>query len=73
MDNINFSDIFIKTHQEYYTKYKKKNGTLKKHDIQSRYHELLKFVSNSTYWTRHNKDPETHLYNKNCITGKNSF
>ncbi len=60
---IKFSEMFIKTHDEIYSK-------IKKYKTQERYLTLLSFVENSCYWTRFNRNAETHKYNKNFISGK---
>jgi len=60
---INFSEMFIETPDEIYCK-------IKKYKTQERYLTLLSFVENSCYWTRFNRNAETHKYNKNFISGK---
>lgn len=84
IDTINISDMFIETHESYIKTYKNNNGTIKKHASQNRYLELLQFVSNSSYWARHNLDVynteklkinnhnsmQSYVYKKNCISGK---
>ena len=68
---INFSEMFIKTHDEIYSKIKNyTNCKIKKYKTQERYLTLLSFVENSCYWTRFNRNAETHKYNKNFISGK---
>jgi len=66
---MNIQDIFAETHDEIFGKYKN-IGYPKKYDTTVICHELLKFVSNSVYWTRHNMDPLTKKYDDSCISGK---
>jgi len=67
---INLSDIFIKTHQELYKNKKRSNGKIKKHHIQNRYNELVRFVQNCAYWTCFNFNPVKHKYDDGRISGK---
>ena len=70
IENINFSEIFISKLTDYYDKYKNNNGSIKKHFLQERYLSLLHFISNSCYWSRFNKNPETGEWIDGSITGK---
>lgn len=70
IENINFSEIFISKLKSYYGKYKKNNGSIKKHFCQNRFLMLHRFISNSCYWSRFNKDSVTGKWFTDCITGK---
>lgn len=70
LSHINFTEIFIETHNEYIQMHKKHISVNKRHTLQTRYLELHNFISNSVYWTRYNIDIDTKKYKKNCITGK---
>ena len=52
IDEINITNIFIETHDEYIEKYKYKNGFAKKYTAQDKYYELHGFVTNASYWSR---------------------
>ena len=82
---VNFSELFIETHNEYFEKYKNKNnnGNNIKHVVQKKYLNLLEFTRNSSYWSRFNLDTEKmdikkkndetfnkYIYKKDCISGK---
>jgi hypothetical protein len=64
------SKIFIETYNEYSLKYKNIIEPPKKCIVQQIYLDLLKFTSNSTYWTRYNYDPDIEKYIKGAISGK---
>ena len=56
IEPVNLSKLFIQTHNEIISKYKKNNGSIKHYTPQLRYSELYNFVYKECYWSRHNVD-----------------
>jgi len=53
IEPINLSKLFVQTHNEIISKYKKNNGSIKYYSPQLRYSELYNFVYKECYWSRH--------------------
>ena len=71
---LNFSKLYIKTHDEYINKYKNNNGKIKKHTTQIRYLALNEFCRSHVYWSRFNLDSiQMDINEQNNINYKNIY
>lgn len=72
IEQINLSELFIKTHTEVYAKYKnyKNNCKPRKYQVQQKYLTLLNFVSKECYWSKFNFDIGKDKYIDGEISGK---
>ena len=47
---LNFTELYIETHNQYIKKHKNNNGNIKKHIVQKRYNAFTEFSRSQVYW-----------------------